>query len=251
MESSLLLLVFVSHITLCDSQAYAGRKFEIKATVPLPSTDFKALFTVDDSKDMFHRCFFLCERNQQCIGVEICKVKEDLFRCQACCEWKKVKKYGTMSGASNCTYYEQQIDFGTNLALNKSATLSTTQADPKYNPSNAVDGKKYCTISSPGAVSDHSLRPWLLIQLKMTFDVTMVTAFASYYRYELDDITVIVSDGHVNHTCGGQYPGPTQPYDVVRFLCGPGTRGSNITILRNTTNTGYLNVCEVEIFGNP
>lgn len=67
------------------------------------------------------------------------------------------------------------------VALNKSATLSTTQADPKYNPSNAVDGKKYCTISSPGAVSDHSLRPWLLIQLKMTFDVTMVTAFASYY----------------------------------------------------------------------
>ena len=107
MDSALLPLVFVSHITLCDSQTYTGRKFEIKATVPLPSTDFKPLFTVDDSKDMFHRCFFLCERNQQCIGVEICKVKEDLFRCQACCEWKKEKKYTTQSGASNCTYYEQ------------------------------------------------------------------------------------------------------------------------------------------------
>ena len=110
MDSALLLLVFVSHITLCDSQTYAGRKFEIKATVPLPSTDFKPLFTVDDSKDMFHRCFFLCERNQQCIGVEICKVKEGLFRCQACCEWKKVKKYTTLPGASNCTYYEQVSD---------------------------------------------------------------------------------------------------------------------------------------------
>ena len=107
MDSALLLLVFVSHIKLCDSQTYAGQKFKIKATVPLPSTDFKPLFTVDDSRGRFHKCFFLCERNQQCIGVQICKVKEDLFRCQACCEWKKVKNYTTQSGASNCTYYEQ------------------------------------------------------------------------------------------------------------------------------------------------
>ena len=107
MDSALFLLVFVSHITLCDSQTYAGRKFELKATVPLPFNDFKPLFTVDDSKARFHQCFFLCERNQQCIGVEICKVKENLFRCQACCEWKKEKKYTTQSGASNCTYYEQ------------------------------------------------------------------------------------------------------------------------------------------------
>ncbi|XP_078341067.1 uncharacterized protein LOC111106368 isoform X2 [Crassostrea virginica] len=249
MDSALLLLVFVSHITLCASQTCVGRKFEIKATVPLPSTDFKPLFTVDDSKDIFHRCFFLCERNQQCIGVEICKVKEHLFRCQACCEWKKVKIYTTLPGASNCTYYEQHIDFGTN-SLNKSATLST-QAATIYNSSHAVDGKKYCTNSIPWALSSPSLRPWLLIQLNMTFDVTMVTAFASMYGYEFDNITVIVSDGHANQTCGGQYPGPTQPYDVVRFLCGPGTRGSNITILKNTTNTDFLGLCEVEIFGNP
>lgn len=67
------------------------------------------------------------------------------------------------------------------VALNKSATLSTTQAATIYNPSNAVDGKKYCNISILGTMSSPSLRPWLLIQLKMTFDVTMVTAFASDY----------------------------------------------------------------------
>ena len=105
MDSAPLLLVFVSHIPLCDLQTYAGRKFEIKATVPLPSTDFKPRFTVDDSKAMFHGCFFLCERNQQCMGVEICRVKED----QACCEWKKEKKYGTMSGALNCTYTTNRL----------------------------------------------------------------------------------------------------------------------------------------------
>lgn len=66
------------------------------------------------------------------------------------------------------------------VALNKSATLSTTHA-ATMNSSNAVDGKKYCTNSSPGAISSPSLGPWLLIQLKMTFDVTMVTAFASYH----------------------------------------------------------------------
>ena len=111
MISSLLLTFILGmHISLCVSQATNGQKFEIKATVPLPSTDFKPLFTVDDSKAKFHQCLFLCERNQQCIGVEICKIKEGLFRCQACCEWKKVKKYTTLLGASNCTYYEQVSD---------------------------------------------------------------------------------------------------------------------------------------------
>ena len=67
------------------------------------------------------------------------------------------------------------------VALNKSATLSANQSVTIFNSSNAVDGKKYCTNSIPWALSSPSLRPWLLIQLKMTFDVTMVTAFASYY----------------------------------------------------------------------
>lgn len=39
------------------------------------------------------------------------------------------------------------------VALNKSATLSTNLAATIYNSSNAVDGKKYCTSSSPGAMS--------------------------------------------------------------------------------------------------
>nr|XP_022302974.1 uncharacterized protein LOC111110670 isoform X1 [Crassostrea virginica] len=254
MESSLLLLVFVSHITLCDSQAYAGRKFEIKATVPLPSTDFKALFTVDDSKDMFHRCFFLCERNQQCIGVEICKVKEDLFRCQACCEWKKVKKYGTMSGASNCTYYEQNIEFETNLALKKITTLSS-EFDSVHKSSYAVDGIKMCPIegSASIAASQYSIHPWLSIALRGTYQVKMVKVFArsDVFPNQLDNIRVLVNDKRFNHTCGGQYPGPTEASDAVLFLCASGAIGSKIIILKTTAGTDILGLCEVEVYGTP
>ncbi|XP_078341064.1 uncharacterized protein LOC111106366 isoform X2 [Crassostrea virginica] len=240
MDSALFLLVFVSHITLCDSQTYAGRKFELKATVPLPFNDFKPLFTVDDSKARFHQCFFLCERNQQCIGVEICKLKENLFRCQACCEWKKVKIYTTQSGASNCTYYEQHIDFGINLALNKPANLSS-QWNEYHIASNAVDGNKNCMTPSSLAGTTSSLQPWLLIQLEMTYHITMVKTFARCddYPRRMDNIVAIVSDGHVNQTCGGQYPGPTELCDAVLFLCAPGTKGSNITILKNTTEEDY------------
>ena len=73
----------------------------------------------------------------------------------------------------------------------------------------------------------------------------------SFFMQRMDNIVAIVSDGHYNQTCGGQYPGPTQVCDAVLFLCAPGTKGSNITILKSTTETDILKVCEVEVFSNP
>ena len=60
---------------------------------------------------------------------------------------------------------------------------------------------------------------------------------------------MIVSDGHFNHTCGGQYPGPTLSHEAVLFMCGAGTKGSDITILKTTTEEDHLSLCEVEVFG--
>ena len=70
----------------------------------------------------------------------------------------------------------------------------------------------------------------------------------SFFMQRMDNIVAIVSDGHANQTCGGQYPGPTQVCDAVLFLCAPGTKGSNITFLKTTTETDVLKVCEVEVF---
>ena len=78
-----------------------------------------------------------------------------------------------------------------------------------------------------------------------------VIKITHYSAHRMDNIVAIVSDGHANHTCGGQYPGPTVVCDAVLFLCAPGTKGSNITILKSTTETDILKVCEVEVFSNP
>ena len=78
-----------------------------------------------------------------------------------------------------------------------------------------------------------------------------VIKITHYSARRMDNIVAIVSDGHVNQTCGGQYPGPTELCDAVLFLCAPGTKGSNITILKSTTETDILKVCEVEVFSNP
>ena len=68
---------------------------------------------------------------------------------------------------------------------------------------------------------------------------------------QLDNIIVLVNDERFNHTCGGQYPGPTEASDAVLFLCASGAIGTNIIILKTTAGTDLLGLCEVEVFGTP
>lgn len=52
---------------------------------------------------------------------------------------------------------------------------------------------------------------------------------------------------NVNHSCGGEYPGPTFTNDVILFMCPIETRGNNVTITKTTT--GFFTLCEVEVYG--
>ena len=93
----------------CYAQQCQTTNMKVIAKGGRPANDFKSIFTMEDKTFglLFHKCFRRCEMNEQCIGLEICKMSEDVFRCQACCKWKKRRNYGFSAGSSDCTYYEQ------------------------------------------------------------------------------------------------------------------------------------------------
>lgn len=55
-----------------------------------------------------HVCFAYCERDQRCVGIEICTIRPDLARCRGCCEWYVVDKDGGLprNATDSCKYFE-------------------------------------------------------------------------------------------------------------------------------------------------
>lgn len=55
-----------------------------------------------------HVCFAYCERDQRCVGIEICTIRPDLARCRGCCEWYVVDKDGGLprTAIGGCKYFE-------------------------------------------------------------------------------------------------------------------------------------------------
>nr|XP_022316167.1 uncharacterized protein LOC111119891 [Crassostrea virginica] len=233
----------------CYAQQCQTTNMKVIAKGGRPANDFKSIFTMEDKTFglLFHKCFRRCEMNEQCIGLEICKMSEEVFRCQACCKWKKRRDYGFSAGSSDCTYYEQHIDFGTNLALHKNATLSA-EIDSIHIESNAVDGITTCHDVSLVAATTRSANSWLLVDLGGVYQIRMVAVYARLdYVDQADNIFVVVNGENSNYDCGGEYPGPTESADVILFLCVSGSRGRSVTIFK--TITSILGVCEVEVYG--
>lgn len=48
-------------------------------------------------------CSNFCREDRRCIGIEVCRIKEELFRCRACCSWMKTNKQQFISD-DNCKY---------------------------------------------------------------------------------------------------------------------------------------------------
>lgn len=99
-----LTLQTVQCMSLCETSS-----MRVLAKTALPVDDYKPLFTMEDTAYgvLFHKCFHYCQQSQNCIGFEICKGAEGLFRCHACCEWKKRRHHGLLEGPSFCRYFEQ------------------------------------------------------------------------------------------------------------------------------------------------
>ena len=99
-----LTLQTVQCMSLCETSS-----MRVLAKTALPVDDYKPFFTMEDTVYgvLFHKCFHYCQQSQNCIGFEICKVAEGLFRCHACCEWKKRRYHGLLESPSFCRYFEQ------------------------------------------------------------------------------------------------------------------------------------------------
>lgn len=51
-------------------------------------------------------CIDQCGGDRQCIGLEICKIHENLYQCKACCSWKKLGKEKANKNLDNCEYFK-------------------------------------------------------------------------------------------------------------------------------------------------
>ena len=108
MVSVYLTIGLVLITNMCASQqCKTHSNIEILHKGKIPTNDYKPLFTIEDSSfgKLFHKCFHFCGYYEQCMGFEICKLSESVWRCNACCEWKKVKTYVTLTDLSTCTFY--------------------------------------------------------------------------------------------------------------------------------------------------
>ncbi|XP_052678971.1 uncharacterized protein LOC128159806 [Crassostrea angulata] len=248
----MLFVVFVTSFLIitkqCRSQQCVSTNFKLAFKNTISSADYRPLLVIQDTNYgiTFHKCLHLCSQSEQCIGFFLCKEKENLFVCQTCCEWKKIKGY-SLGNSPDCKYIEKGFTQETNLAFNKTAILSS-EYGKNHSASNAVDGIKICPYGLR-AGSDYSVQPWLMIDLGDTYDVQKIVIYArnDYYALQLDAIRVAVIGGNVNYTCGGEYPGPTSENDVILFMCPPEVRGNKAIIMKTTTD--HLTVCEVEVYG--
>lgn len=248
----MLLVVFVTSILIitkqCRSQQCVSTNFKLVYKNTISSADYRPLLIIQDNNYgiTLHRCLHQCSQSEQCIGIFLCKANENLFVCQTCCEWKKIKGY-TLGNSPHCKYIEKDFILKTNLAFNKTAVLSS-EYDKKHGAPNAVDGTKICPYGLR-AGSKYSVKPWLMIDLEDTYNVQKIVIYArtDNFAFQLDAIRVAVMGRHVNHTCGGEYPGPSSMNDVILFMCPPGVRGNKVIISKTTTD--YLTVCEVEVYG--
>lgn len=72
-----------------------------------------------------------------------------------------------------------------------------------------------------------------------------------FLEHQTNDLLININDKKMNYTCGGEYPGPTTINNVILFICPPDSRGSNVTILKTSSGSDYLGLCEVEVYGHP
>lgn len=84
------------------------RQFRLKSFGSLTSA-YKVLFSGDGGSfpAALRECNEFCQGDRRCIGMEICQIREDLYRCRACCEWMKLgKKAELTKDMIACKYYE-------------------------------------------------------------------------------------------------------------------------------------------------
>nr|XP_034317095.1 fucolectin-3-like [Crassostrea gigas] len=151
-------------------------------------------------------------------------------------------------------------DAASNLALHEPATQSSTFTWPEvglnYSAKLAVDGNNGTdhAVDKCASTAGGEKTPWWLVDLKAVYSIRSVRIFnkgmdewGQDVSDRLRNVTVIVglTESDVNTPCG--------------FVAGPGTLSQLVVIdcptlpqvrfVKISIITGYLTLCEVEVFG--
>ncbi|XP_052681721.1 uncharacterized protein LOC128162528 [Crassostrea angulata] len=209
---------------------------------------------------VMHTCFPRCERDQQCVGVEICTIRPDLSRCRGCCEWYVIDKDGGLprNATDGCKYFELSKDSvesrGTRLSANSNLTAvasSTLELTNNNLVSNVLDGIPDCNISNVYS-SNFEPNPWLEVTLPGTITIWRIIIYNGVYGIGvgLVNLNVTYSNNDVTNICGF-YPGLlSHEGDLVSFYCPPKARATTVK-MQVQSKPGQLNFlfsCEVEIY---
>ncbi|XP_056001777.1 uncharacterized protein LOC125667550 [Ostrea edulis] len=234
------------------SQQCSPKEFHLKFNGKLSVDGYQTIFSANGTSfgNAMHKCINFCYEDQRCIGVEVCELNPELFKCRVCCEWMKLGNHTeTQPG---CKYLETIDENGENLAV--TGELSTIfDEENLFNGSNAVDGVTSCNIAPSMAANESEKASWLRIGLKEKVRVWKVLLYnRQSYGDRLHDVSVNVTGNEINHLCGF-YPGPGGNGDQLLFLCKNGIIGDTVTITIQAKEgqTEILNLCEVEVFAHP
>lgn len=104
----LLLIISSLNIFVYLSQQCTTRYIQKYLDGRLADTDYKPLLSLEEDSygKALGKCVLYCDNDQRCLGFDLCKIRENLFRCRTCCEWKKIKGF-TIGNYSNCKRIEK------------------------------------------------------------------------------------------------------------------------------------------------
>lgn len=102
-------LVFI--LTTTTTEVFTSRceemRFYLHSYGHLTNISSEVLFTGEDNLrgKAIIKCFNYYRGDRRCIGMEVCKIREDLHRCRVCCAWMITNKE-QFTPTENCTYLQ-------------------------------------------------------------------------------------------------------------------------------------------------
>nr|XP_022301001.1 uncharacterized protein LOC111109209 [Crassostrea virginica] len=230
---------------------YYQRQFELKFSGSLTS-GYEVLFSAEGNTfaAAIHQCSKFCRSDIRCVGMELCRERDDLYRCRACCETITLKDQDLIYNDNNdCRYMEMHEDSETNIAVNKPATISSIYNRDHQHASYAVDNVTICLTGLFNAHTKSDFRPWIKLDLQDIYHKIVIFNRQDGYGSRLHDLQVNVGVNGTDNTCGF-YKGPAKNGDRIIMFCTSLAHGSyvTLTILSLPGETDILHVCEIQIF---
>ncbi|XP_062579210.1 uncharacterized protein LOC134241143 [Saccostrea cucullata] len=239
-------------ICYCNIHYYQGQ-FNLKAYGSL-TENFKVLFSAEGTTllSAINKCSKFCSGDRRCIGIELCTVREDLYRCRVCCEWLRLTETPYLySNSQECKYMEMSDEKSLNVAVNKPATMISV-FKPNYQfAANAVDNITVCPTGLTTAHTGWEINPWMEIDLQGIFDIVKVLIFNRQDQsgHRLHDLSINVVENGKENGCG-YFEGPGVTGGRYLVFCTSGSRGNRVRFVIHSRpgQTDVLTVCEIQIF---